>query len=390
MPPKTKNNGVATIDVPVSESQPFLRINFDDIDSIAEIEPVESDPVKKDALPSEPDVDSEQNVLATVLTFETVYAADPLKDKWLAWGSRIKRETDSASKAIQNYGYAAELMDLCRQEHNLTPNSYDRADMIKKGETVLSLCQVNDSGLKIQELVQLYWLVRLDLSEPGEPGVPRSFKIDALPDEYFAGNYTVGAMRILAKCISKTSKANELDAWDFREGYEAWTRDIIKRLRDSSAPLSVRQVESLYKAKVKQLADAKKREKFAGLTADEIASVESAEKNASLQTKLTELATRALDVQKYAADELKKGGADLKEFLANRGIIPAEKFVTAAEYAAQMTPGDAKALVQALITLYPTKPDRMQVFKVLHNTCKAVVSQIQSAAAQESKPAKVA
>ena len=90
------------------------------------------------------------------------------------------------------------------------------------------------------------------------------------------------------------------------------------------------------------------------ITADEIASVESAEKNASLQSKLTELSSKALEVQKFAAEELKKRGADLKEFLANRGIIPAEKFITPQEYAAQMTPGDAKALVQELIRLYQT------------------------------------
>ncbi len=107
-----------------------------------------------------------------------------------------------------------------------------------------------------------------------------------------------------------------------------------------------------------------------------------------MQAALTDLATQALTMQKFAAEELKKGGAELKEFLANRGVIPAEKFITPAEYAAQMTPGDAKALVQALITLYPTKPDRLQVFKALHATCKAVVEQIKSA--QESQKAKVA
>ncbi len=255
---KTSANGVATLEPTASETQPLLRINFDDIDSIPETETVESEPETAPES-SEPEGDSEENVLATVQTFDQVYAADPLKDKWLAWGSRIKRETDSASKAIQNYGYASELMGLCVAEHNLTPNSYDRAAVIKKAENVLSLCHVNDSGLRVQELVQLYWLVRLDLSDPGKEGEPRSFKLDALPDNYFTGNYTVGAMRVLVKCVSKTSKANELDAWDFREGYEAWTRNMIKRLRDESAPLSVRQVESLFKSRTKALADAKKR-----------------------------------------------------------------------------------------------------------------------------------
>ena len=41
-----------------------------------------------------------------------------------------------------------------------------------------------------------------------------------------------------------------------------------------------------------------------------------------------------------------------------------------------MTPGDAKALVQALIDLYPTQPDRLQVFKALNATCRAVVEKL--------------
>ena len=88
------------------------------------------------------------------------------------------------------------------------------------------------------------------------------------------------------------------------------------------------------------------------------------------------------EARKELAEELKKGKADLREFLANTGVIPPEKFVTAQEYAAQMTPGDAKALVQELIRLYPTKPDRLIVFKVLHNVCKAVVDQLKSAQEQ--------
>ena len=41
---KVKNNGVATLDALVTESQPLLRINFDDLDTI---ETVESEPVKE-------------------------------------------------------------------------------------------------------------------------------------------------------------------------------------------------------------------------------------------------------------------------------------------------------------------------------------------------------
>ena len=228
--------------------------------------------------PSEPEADTEANILATVLTFDTVFAADPLKDKWLAWGQRIKRDTDNATKATQVYGYGRELISLCVQEHNLTPNSYDRAAMIKKGETVLSLCQVNDSGLKVQELVQLYWLVRLDRSNPGEEGEPRTSRSTSCLTITSPATTRSERMRILGRCISKASKPDELDAWDFKAGYEAWTRDMMKRLRDTSAPLSVRQVERLYDARKKHLSEAAKRERFAGLTTDEIASVEAAEK----------------------------------------------------------------------------------------------------------------
>jgi hypothetical protein len=203
-----------------------------------------------------------------------------------------------------------------------------------------------------------------------------------LPD-WLGGNLSVGVLRVLEKCISRVSKNEELDVWEYRAGFEDWSRDKIERL--NGGELSIRQVERLLDAKRKQIADARKREKFAGLTTDEIASVEAAEKNASLQSKLTELSSRALEVQKFAAEELKKGGAELKEFLANRGIIPAEKHITPQEYAAQMTPGDAKALVQELIRLYSTKPDRLQVFKALHNTCKAVVEQIKASAQEPMK-----
>jgi hypothetical protein len=55
---------------------------------------------------------------------------------------------------------------------------------------------------------------------------------------------------------------------------------------------------------------------------------------------------------------------------------------------ADPSPGDAKALVQELIKLYPTKPDRIHVFKVLYATCKSVVEQLKSA--QETEMARKA
>jgi hypothetical protein len=376
---KSKNNGVATIDAPATETQPFLRINFEDLDAI---EAVETEPVKE-AAPSEPDVDSEEQVLSTVETFDKTFGGDPLKEKWLAFGQKVKKRVDTVDDAIFYVGCGLDLANLAWEEHKLAPNSFDRAAIMKKGETVLRLCQVPESMVKPQELTHLYWVVKLDRSTPGAEGEARTFATDAIPEEWFGGNITTGALRVLEKCIKRVSKNEEIDQWEYVPGYEDWARDKINRLR--AGQLSIRQIERLFDAKKKQLADARKREKFAGLTADEIASVETAERNATLQSKLAQLGTRALEVQKFAAEELKKGGAELKEFLANRGIIPAEKFITPQEYAAQMTPGDAKALVQELIKLYATKPDRLQVFKVLHNTCKSVVEQIKSAQASQAE-----
>jgi hypothetical protein len=376
---KSKNNGVATIDAPATETQPFLRINFEDLDAI---EAVETEPVKE-AAPSEPDVDSEEQVLSTFETFDKTFGGDPLKEKWLAFGQKVKKRVDTVDDAIFYVGCGLDLANLAWEEHKLAPNSFDRAAIMKKGETVLRLCQVPESMVKPQELTHLYWVVKLDRSTPGAEGEARTFATDAIPEEWFGGNITTGALRVLEKCIKRVSKNEEIDQWEYVPGYEDWARDKINRLR--AGQLSIRQIERLFDAKKKQLADARKREKFAGLTADEIASVETAERNATLQSKLAQLGTRALEVQKFAAEELKKGGAELKEFLANRGIIPAEKFITPQEYAAQMTPGDAKALVQELIKLYATKPDRLQVFKVLHNTCKSVVEQIKSAQASQAE-----
>ena len=254
---------------------------------------------------------------------------------------------------------------------------------MKRFETALRLCNVPESMVRPQEIAALYWLVQLDRSTPGKEGEARSYPPDAPGADWFGGNITLSTLRVLAKCIDRVSKGNELDVWEFREGFESHVREWIKRLREGF--LSLRQVETLIAHRKKTLASERKAHKYQGLNADEIASIEAAEKNVSLQSKLNELGSKALELQAMAATELKKNGADLRDFLVNRQIIPAVNFPTPAEIASHLTPGDAKALVQELIRLYPTHPDRLQVFKVLHNTCKAVVEQIKSAQQKTAK-----
>ena len=223
-------------------------------------------------------------------------------------------------------------------------------------------------------IVGMYWVTMLDRSTPGAEGEPRSFNSDVVFHEWFGGNVTMTALRILAKCIYRASKDDELDIYDFKEGFEAHVRDWVIRLRQGH--LASRQIETLIEYRKKVLADEKRTAKFAGLSDADKKSIEASEKNETLQSRLTELGTLALKVQKYGAEELKKSPADIKDFLANKGIIPADRFPTPAEIAARMTPGDAKALVQSLMTQYQTDPSRLPVFKVLYQTTKAVVEKL--------------
>jgi hypothetical protein len=367
----------------------MLRINFDELDSLEQIEEQPAAP----AAPTEdtPSVDSEESVLKTVESLDDVFPNDPLKAKYYEFAIAVRDFVDPSDATPHWVNFGAMLNDLMVAEHNLAPSAYDRARVAKKCETALRVCGVPESMIRPHEITAIFWTFKLDRSiPPASEGEARTFPSDPLGQDaatdWFGGNITVGALRVLAKCISRASKNDELDVWEYRDGYESWSRDMINRLRKGE--LSIRQVEKLYDTRKKNLADAKKREKYQGLTPDEIASVESAENNASLQTRLNELGSMALDVQKFAANELKKGGAELKEFLANRNIIPPDKVMTAAEYAARMTPGDAKLLVQELIRLYPTKPDRLAVFKTLYATCKSVVDQLKKA--QESELARKA
>ena len=123
-------------------------------------------------------------------------------------------------------------------------------------------------------------------------------------------------------CVQeRTSSTRGIIATSIRSGPRRWS--------SASALASSPFVRSsgCSKRRRKSIADAKKREKFAGLTADEIASIEAAEKNVTLQSKLTELGSDAATFAKKYADELKKSPADLKQFLVNRQVIPADATV---------------------------------------------------------------
>jgi hypothetical protein len=232
------------------------------------------------------------------------------------------------------------------------------------------------------EIAGMFWVLKLDRSTPGaNESEPRSFSSDEIPADWFGGNLTYGALRVLVPCIKRVSKKDEMDVYEYNEGFEASVRDWVKRLRGDQ--LSISQVERLIKARKKFLADEKAHAERAGLSAAEIEALENAKRVESREKRLSEIKSDALTFQKNAAEKLKMGKDDLRDLLANMQIIPPVR-MTPQEYAAQMSPGDAKALVQELIKLYPTKPDRIQVFKVLLHTCRSIADQIRSAREKET------
>jgi len=375
--PKEKRDQSA---VTTAATTQLTLINFDDFES-AETESVESEkPVElAPAVPPE----TEETVLSTLEQFDAAFATDPLKDEYKKFGDEAHETVNPAALAPKYVALAVMIHNLMAREFNIAPNGYDRAAVIKKCETALRLSGVPESMLRPQEIVSYLWVIKLDRSTPGQEGEPRTFATDETPSDWFAGNVKLTALRVLARCISRVSRNDELDVWEPKSGFESPMRDWIKRLREGY--LSYRQVEKLIEHRKKTLANERKAEKYAGLTADEIASVEAAEKNASLQAKLNSLGAKAIELQKMAAEELQKSSADLRDFLVNRQIIPPINFPTVEEIAARLTPGDAKLLVHELVRLYPTRSDRLNVFKALYATTKAVVAQLQSAQEKAKK-----
>ena len=64
-------------------------LNFDDDIESLETEAVVSEPEKPPVIPA---VDSEEQVLATVQSFDSAFAGDPLAAKYLAFGMAVKAQ----------------------------------------------------------------------------------------------------------------------------------------------------------------------------------------------------------------------------------------------------------------------------------------------------------
>ena len=154
--------------------------DFDSIDVDALIADSESETIEinVNAAPSE----EVAKVEALVPTFDALYAADPLREEWLAFGEKGRELSDPRDMAPESVQFGAMLYNLQCKEKSLTPTSYDRAKVMAKGKTVLSLCGCAESFNRPNEIIGIYFVARLDRSVPGEEGKPRSYfgeRIDA-------------------------------------------------------------------------------------------------------------------------------------------------------------------------------------------------------------------
>ncbi len=232
------------------------------------------------------------------------------------------------------------------------------------------------------EWVSMYWVAKLDRSDPGEAGEARSFNGDAIPAEWFGGNISYGVLRVFSAYIRRVSKDDEMDVWEFSDGFEATVRDYLDRLRKGT--LSGSQAEALLKHRKLVLKKEREDAEFAGLTADERQSIEDARELETKEKRLNELGSEAVTLAKSAAEKLKMGKAALAEFLSNKGVIPPQGPPSCRDFAKTMTPGDAKGLVQALVELYGSDSSRGKVFWTLHAVCNAVAKKLEQAAKEES------
>ena len=178
---------------------------------------------------------------------------DPCKQDYLDFGNDVKAGVDPSDLAVKFVGYGMRAHNITIKERNIAPGAYDRSKIMKKFETALRLCNVPESMVKPQEIAALYWLVRLDRSTPGAEGETRTFAAGEPDLTWFGGNITLSTLRVLSKCIDRASKNDELDVWEFKEGFESHVHEWLNRLRQGF--LSLRQVETLIQHRKKTLAN---------------------------------------------------------------------------------------------------------------------------------------
>ena len=99
--------------------------------------------------PDAPAVDTEENILATVESFDSAFANDPLAAKSREFGNTARAFADPSDATPRYVNMGSMLHDIMVAEHNLAPSRYDRAKFMMKRESHLPIAiatEVEQSG----------------------------------------------------------------------------------------------------------------------------------------------------------------------------------------------------------------------------------------------------
>ena len=116
---KKKAQEQSVVEAPVQLS----LVNFDEPEAY-EPEPVATEPERPQV--GAATVDTEEQALATVESFDLAFANDPLKAEWLEFGNTARRYTDPSDKAALFVHLSQMQYNLMVKERNIAPGSYKR------------------------------------------------------------------------------------------------------------------------------------------------------------------------------------------------------------------------------------------------------------------------
>jgi hypothetical protein len=329
-----------------------------------------------------PAPDSEEAILSKVKTIDEYFASksEGLRKQYVAFGEYAGQALNPKDSGKTYVHLGTMFHNIMTEEFKATPGSYDREGASVNCKAAARLAGVPESRNLPHEFAAAFWLCMLDRSTPGGPGEPRTFSHEQPKDDWFAGNVSYAALRVLFPLIKRASKNDELDSWEFTSDvWEGWCRDILKRLR--AGQLVVAQIEALLKAKKLTIAKEVKAAAHAGLTKDEIESIEASENVEKREKKLKNLGDLAIKMNKYAAKELGMGKNEVTDYLGNKSIIRPDR-PTVHQWAKVMTIDDAETLIMVLSNLALIDPSRGDVLQAM---VKAAIVAHKSQAA--SKPA---
>ena len=306
------------------------------------------------ASPSLDQLDPESAILAKLPTLEGQFGKKPenVRDLYYGFAAFAKEKLDPSDTA-SNYVELGRLQyNIQTAEFNIPGVSYSRATVSENVKLSARIAGVPETLNKPHEFAQAFWLSKLDRSTPGvNPGEPRTWSADPTPSEWFAGNVSYGTLRKLFPTMKRESGDTELDCWEFHDGWEAWVRGILDRLRKGQ--LSATKVDALYRDKKSAMDRAEKEAKRAGLTQEQIKALEANEKNADRQKKLAKLSEDVVNLSKDAITSVGYGKNELKRFMVDKGVIDPDSILNGASIdalASKMQPGDGRTLILALVS----------------------------------------